>query len=467
MHPPPRTLTVLTALIVVQIPRLAPRAAWTAALGLFGLLLVAPLAAQEDFPGVALGLAYDAISPPGLAIQPFDARFGGQVVAGTVEAIMGRDLNYSNRFAVIDSLPESMGGESVDYALWNRLGAVWLLRGRVEGAGDGYVLVLELHDVAYNRLAHEGRFDIPPREDDDFRMAVHRASDAVVEWAFGEPGMAASRIAFSMLRDGGVREIYVIDSDGENLRRITDHGDIAMSPAWSPDGRYIAYMTYDDGQKLYEHDTATGQSRRLDPGRAGNYLTPSYHPDGETLAFAVQGFDNRSGIFTWNVRRNCCLTSLTEGRFIDLSPVYAPDGTQLVFNSSRLGTATPQVYVMGAGGGNPEVLSPYRYGNGGYYNAPDWAPYGDMIAFHGRIGRSGAYHILVARMGRDRELIRLTSEGNNEDPAWAPDGRHIVFVGERSWGKGLFIVDSATREVRALLRGVDVGEPDWSESLRE
>lgn len=428
-------------------------------------LLVLPSAAQEDFPGVALGLAYDAISPPGLAIQPFEGRFGGQEVAGSIASIIGRDLTYSDRFAVVDSLPESMGGETVDYQLWNRLGAIWLLRGRVEGTGDGFSLVLELHDVAYNRLAHEGRFDIPQRDADGFRMAVHRASDAVVEWAFGEPGMAASRITFSMLRDDNIREIYVVDSDGENLERVTNRQDISMSPAWSPDGRYIAFMSYADGQRIFELDRATGQTRQLDPGRAGNYLTPTYHPDGETLAFAVQGFDNRSGIFTWNVRRDCCMASLTEGRFFDLSPVYSPEGGELVFNSSRLGSASPQIYTMSASGGNPEVLSPYRYGNGGYFNAPDWSPYGDLVAFHGRIGRSGAYHILVARMGQSRELIRLTSEGNNEDPAWAPDGRHIVFVGERSWGKGLFVVDSATRAVRAILRGVDVGEPDWSPSL--
>lgn len=428
-------------------------------------LLAPPATAQEDFPGVALGLAYDAISPPGLAIQPFQGRFGGQEAAGAIAAIVGRDLTYSDRFAVVDSLPESLASETVDYALWGRFGAIWLLRGRVEGTGDGYSLFLELHDVAYNRLAHEGRFDIPSRNDDGFRMAVHRASDAVVEWAFGEPGMAASRITFSMARDDGVREIYVVDSDGENLERVTNHNDLAVSPAFSPDGRYIAYQAWPDVQGIFEVDLATGESRRIQPGREGGLITPTYHPDGETLAFSVLGMNNRSGLFTYNVRRNCCLASLTEGRFNDLSPVYSPDGGELVFNSNRLGSGSPQIYTMGAGGGNPQVLSPYRYGNGGYYNAPDWSPYGDLVAFHGRVGRSGPFHILVARMGENRRLIALTSEGNNEDPAWAPDGRHIVFVGERSWGKGLFVVDSGTRAVRAILRGVDVGEPDWSPSL--
>ncbi len=428
--------------------------------------LAAPALAQDQLPGVSLGLAYDAIAAPGLAIQPFEGRFGGQGAAGSVEAIVGRDLTNSDRFKVVDSLPASMGGGTVDYALWDRLGAVYLLRGRVEGTGDGFVLILELHDVAYTRLANEGRFTLPRPDAPGFRMAVHRASDAVVEWAFGEPGMAASRIAFSMMRDDGFKEIYVVDSDGENLRRLSHNQDIAVSPAWSPDASRIAYMSYADGQRLFEIDMASGQVRMLTPGREGNYLTPSYHPDGETLIFAVQGINHRSGLFTYNVRRDCCMTSLTEGRFIDVSPAYSPDGRWLVFNSSRLGSATPQIYVMPARGGDAEILSPYQYGSGGYYTAPDWSPYGNLVAFHGRVGRSGRYHILVARMGEQAgmadRLTQLTSVGNNEDPSWAPDGRHIVFVGERDWGKGLFVVDSATGALRPILRGVDVGEPAWS-----
>ncbi|MBT8402880.1 MAG: PD40 domain-containing protein, partial [Gemmatimonadetes bacterium] len=248
--------------------------------------------------------------------------------------------------------------------------------------------------------------------------------------------------------------------------RITNHQDIAVSPAWSPDGSRLAYMTYAPLQRVFEANLAGGEPRMIDPGREGNYLTPSYHPDGQQLIFAVQGINNRSGLFTWDVRRNCCMASLTEGRFFDVSPVYSPDGGRVVFNSSRLGSATPQIYVMDADGGDPTILSPYEYGAAGYYNAPDWSPYGDLVAFHGRVGRSGAYHILVARMGERGRLTRLTSEGNNEDPAWAPDGRHIVFVGERNWGKGLFVVDSATGAIRPILRGVDVGEPDWSPSVR-
>jgi TolB protein len=429
------------------------------------------LAAQEPetLPGVRLGLAYESAFVPSLAIQPFTGRLGGGSAAGQVEAIMGRDLRYSNRFQVLDSLPAEMGGEAVDYALWDRLGAVWLLTGQLEGSGNGFVLVLRLHDVVYRQLRQEGRFDVPEPRQADFRMAVHRASDAIVEWAFGEPGMAASRIAFSMRREGSAgKEIYVVDSDGENLQRLTNRGSIALSPSWSPDGRRLLFQSYDDEDtgmaRIYELDLATRRTSMLTPLRDGNYISPSYLPDGETVAFSVLG-GTRTGLFTYNLRRDCCLTNLTEGRWDDLNPTYAADGRTLAFNSNRLGVGVPQIYTMSAAGGRAELLSPFEYGDGGYFSAPDWSPRGNLVAFHGRVGKSGRYHVLVARMGEGRRLLQLTSEGNNEDPSWAPDGRHLVFQGERSRAQGLFIVDTATGRTRLLVRGVGTGTPDWSPSL--
>jgi TolB protein len=277
--------------------------------------------------------------------------------------------------------------------------------------------------------------------------------------------MAASRIAFSQRREDGTKEIYVVDSDGENLRRVTDHGDIVASPTWSPDGRRLAYMVYDPLQTIVELDLDSGDVTRLEPGRSGNYLTPAYHPDGETVAFSVQGGNNRSGLFTWNARRQCCLTSLTEGRWADYSPTFSPDGRWVAFNSTRLGTQIPQIYVMPASGGDPRLLSPYAYDSGGFYTAPDWAPFGDRVAFNGRLNRMGRYHILVARMGDERRIQQVTREGNNEAPSWAPDGRHLVFAGERSWGRGLFVVDTQTARIRVIRRGVEVSDPDWSPAL--
>jgi len=425
-------------------------------------------AQEREFPGVELGLVYENGFAPAIAIRPFTGRFGGAAAAAQVEAIIARDLRYSDRYSVMDSIPPALaGGDGIDYTLWDRLGAVWLLNGSVEGSGGGgYVVDLQLHDIVYTQVTDRGRFEVPRPDDPGFRMAVHRISDAVVQWTFGEPGMAASRIAFPMTRDDGqTKELYIIDADGENLQRVTNHRDLILSPAWSPDGSRIAFTSYKDGPALiYERNLATGDEHALNIIRDGMLLTPAYHPNGDVLAFNIQG-GSRSGLFTYDVRRNCCLTNITEGRRIDISPSYSPDGRRLAFNSNRYGDAVPQIFVMSSNGGDAELISPYRYGQQGYYTSPDWSPQGDLVAFHGRIERSGLYQILVARMGERGRLLQLTSEGNNEDPSWAPDGRHLVFRGDRSWGRGLFIVDTGTGAIRVLVSGMDVSVPDWSPAL--
>jgi TolB protein len=300
-------------------------------------------------------------------------------------------------------------------------------------------------------------------------MAVHRVSDQIVVWITGEPGMAASRIAFSIRstdREGrSIQEIYTVDSDGENLQRVTSYGDLTLGPAWSPDGRKLAFTSYKNGTpRLYELDLVTRQDRELPIQRSGDVFSPAYHPDGERLAFAVAG-RGQSGIFSLDVSQDCCLVHMSGGRYNDLSPTFSPDGRQMAFNSNRLGTATPQIYVMPTSGGDAELISPYQYGQGGYYTSPDWSPTADRVAFHGRI-RRGRYQILVAEVAdRGRRLRQLTWEGNNEDPSWAPDGRHLVFVGERSWGYGLFVVDGASGKIRPLVTGRNVRIPEWSGAL--
>ena len=427
----------------------------------------------DSIPGVTLGLLYEAEFQPALAIQPFSGRLGGESAAFEVQGIMAGDLRNSDRFQIIDSLPRTLVGERVDYQLWDQLGAVWLLSGVLEGAGDGFVLVLELHDIVYGEVHSRGRFPVPDDLSDDFRMAVHVASDAIIEWIYQDPGMAASRIAFSRRLGDGSQELYLIDSDGENFRRLTDFGDLTVSPSWSPDGTRIAYTSWKSSgssetsglPRIYELNLETGEERSLPANREGDYFTPTYSPNGRDLTFAVTG-GNRSGIFRYDWERNCCLTHLSGGRWDDISPTYSPDGQWVAFNSNRLGTRYPQIYVMSAEGGEADLLSPYLHGQEGYYTSPDWSPVADHVAFHGRVSRRGSYQILVSDVSdQGRRLRQLTWEGNNEDPSWAPDGRHLVFVGRRDWGTGLMIVDTATGTYRMLLQGFEVRVPDWSPSL--
>ncbi len=447
------SLLVLVAVVLPAVPAVTPTSAQQV---------------EDSIPGVTLGLLYETGYQPALAVQPFTGRLGGEALASRVEAIMARDLRYSDRFEIMDSLPESLVGDEIDYQLWDQLGAVWLLSGALEGAGEGFVLVIELHDVVYGEVRQRGRFPVPDDMSDDFRMAVHVASDAIVEWIFDEPGMAASRIAFSQRGEDGNQEIFIIDSDGENFRQVTSYGDLTVSPTWSPDGGRIAFTSWKDIglPRIYELNLESGEERALEPNRVGDHFTPTYTPNGRELAFAVTG-GNRSGIFRYDLERDCCLTHVSGGRWDDISPTFSPDGLRMAFNSNRLGTDHPQIYVMPAAGGEADLISPYLHGQEGYYTSPEWAPMGDYVAFHGRVSRRGWYQILVAEVAdQGRRLRQLTWEGNNEDPSWAPDGRHLVFVGRRDWGTGLMVVDTATGKYRMLLRGFEVRVPDWSPSLR-
>lgn len=444
---------------------------WLLALCVVGFPWVASAAAAQDVEqvgGVKIGIVYDpASAEKSIAIQPFEVRMGSEAVGGSVEAIVSRDLRYSDRFSILDSLPQSLAGQGIEYGIWLELGADYLVTGRVEQVGEAYELAVAVHDVVYGTLMNEGRFAVPNPDDEQFRMAVHIASDAVVQWVTGEPGMAASRIMFA--RNGEAKELWVVDSDGENLRRLTRFGSVTLSPAWSPDGRRVMYTSYKDYHepRLFEMNLETGSERALNPGIAGLISTPTYHPNGSEIAFSVIG-GTSPGVYRYDLGQGCCLQRLSgNSRYDDISPTFAPDGRRMAFMSNRLaGTASPQIHVMSASGGDPDLVSPFDYQTGGYYTSPDWSPVGDRLVFHGRIAR-GRYHILVAEVSeRGQRLVQLTQEGNNEDPSWAPDGRHIVFVGERRRGYGLMVVDALTGATRTLVSGIRGNVPAWSPSLQ-
>jgi hypothetical protein len=146
-----------------------------------------------------------------------------------------------------------VGGGGGDCRLGDQLGAVWLVTGGVGGSGDGFVLLVELHDVVYGDLRQEARFPLPRPEEEGFRMAVHRASDEIVRWVTGEPGMAASRIAFSVAGENNDQDLYLIDSDGENPADgdpvpVPDESDLArvfQDIVASPDASVYRYRGND------------------------------------------------------------------------------------------------------------------------------------------------------------------------------------------------------------------------------
>ena len=437
--------------------------------------LPAGLSAQEpegQIPGVALTLLYENLYIPPLAILPFRTTGDSPETGALVHGIVARDLDYSDRFRIVDSLPALWSDQQgVQYAFWDQYGVDWLLTGTVERVAGARYLSVELHDIVTAAQRARGRFPLPSPDDPGFRMAVHRVSDEIVMWATGEQGMAATQVAFSMpaLGDPDSKEIYLVDSDGANRTRVTWDADLAISPAWSPDGSRIAYTSYKTGvPKIYEMELATGTERRIGPGGSGQQHFPAYHPHGGEIAFTLMDREG-NGLLSYNIRDACCLRMLASGRSSNIQPAYSHDGRKLAFVSLRLGSATPQVYTMPSEGGTPELLSPFRYGRGGFFADPDWSPNSNQVAFAGGIVNRrtlGHYQIFIADLDQgDNRLIQLTREGNNEDPSWAPDGRHLVFRGVRSNGMGVYVVDAATGRTRVLVVNVDAEDIDWSPSL--
>ncbi len=419
-------------------------------------------AAQEDRPGdVRVGLTYRPGYLPALALPPAEASSEGLApVAARVDSILRTDLHFSDRFDIVELSDTLEGSSGVRYGLWNELGAVWLVTAHLSGTPSSPLLRVALHDVVYGRLSDVRAFSLPTPSEHGFRMAVHRASDQVVEWATGEPGMAASRIAFRRKRADGTADVWVVDSDGHGLRRVTSDSTIVYSPAFSPDGGELLYVSYREGAPaVYRKDLSTGSLSTVS-AVSGVNITPAWAPDGGH-AYVARSTAGGTEIFRLGLDPVCCAERITSTNSGDaLNPSLSPDGSRLAFEATPLGEQ--QVYVMRASGGNPTLISRYVYGERGSAAGPDWSPTGDRIAYQTWV--DGRFQIATVNPdGSDRRIV--TSEGSNEEPSWAPDGRHLVFRSTREGYHALWVYDTVTGSIRRLVANHVDQTPDWSPSL--
>lgn len=423
--------------------------------------------------GVRIGIVYRPGVRPGLVMLPRRA-----AAPDSVRTILLRDLDYSDRFELItlpggDSIRIAGGGAArapvaggtgggsragqasgLNYPLYQALGADFALD--VALAGD--TAAVTLHDVAAGGVRRALQARLPPVGDPQFRQAVHRLADQVVQAALGAPGIAATRVLF--VKDG---KAYQIDQDGAHLKLVSSSDRQAMSPTWAPDGRRLAYMEFAAGRgQLFVQDMATGERRAVATTGQALDFTPAFAPDGRTLAFS-RATEDGTDIYTVNIKDNCCLQRLTVGRFSDnLSPTYSPDGQRIAFVSTRAGL--PQIYVMAADGTDQQLFAPFDYGVTGSSNAPEWSPDGLSVAFHRDV--AGTLQVFVLDV-RTRTVRQLTSVGRNEDPTWAPDSRHLAFVSDRSGDRQLWIIDLDTGRIRPLLQQSGARLPAWSPRLPE
>ncbi len=423
--------------------------------------LAAPPAVAGQEPGdVRIGITYTPGYLPGLVLTPVDASGDLSDVAARAEEILRRDLDFSDRFEMIP-VPDELGtGTAVNYGLWNQLGAVWLVTGQVSGSAAAPVVRVSLHDVVFGELKEVRAFTLPAPGSSGFRMAVHRVADEIVRWATGQPGIAASRIAFRRRAADGASDIWMVDSDGENLRRLTSDSSIVYSPALDPSGDHLLYVSYVSGVPVvYEKNLRTGAVRTISAEQGLN-ITPVYSPDGSRILYG-RTIGDHTELFELQRQPLCCGRRVTYTNVGEtLNADYSPDGRRIAITSSPLGL--PQIYVLPLDSKEPSIVSRYVYGERGYATSPDWSPTGDRIAYQAWIDNTFQV-VTVDPDGSDRRV--LTSRGSNEDPSWAPDGRHLVFASTGRDGQGLIVLDTVSGRVRWLTRGHADQLPHWSGPL--
>ncbi len=291
------------------------------------------------------------------------------------------------------------------------------------------------------------------------RLAVHGVSDELERWITGTRGSAQTRIVFI---DRG--KLKIIDSDGANIRTLPTVG-AALSPSWHPSGHSIVYVDADDvGTRIAQFDLRTNKSEMLRSSPKGMNISPVYTRDGKSIVWA-SGSEGPAELLLASANGGDSTVKRFVGRtgFETTSPTFSPDGKQVAFISPR--PLTPQVYVMNVDGTRLRLLTPVVAGKRSYRTSPDWSPNGEEVAYMQQMGDFQIWTINV----RDRVMKQLTTEGENEDPSWAPDGRHLSITtrrGEIGGDRNIWVLDTRTGRMRQLTTTNDARLSDWSPILK-
>jgi TolB protein len=401
--------------------------------------------------GLTIEITQGAEGALPIAVVPF-----GGSAPEDVAAIVASDLKRSGRFKPLptsDMLARPHSKAEVDFRDWRALKQESLVVGQVNQTGSGYQIQFELLDVFRGESLAGYQFNTSAR---DVRPTAHHIADLIYEALTGERGAFATRIAYiTGLRSADGKErvaLQVADSDGFNPQTIFSSNEPVLSPAWSPHGRRLAYVSFENRKPaIYVQDVYSGQRERI-ADFSGINGAPAWSPDGRSLAITLSK-DGNPDIFVMDVGSRG-LRAITRHPSIDTEPAWSPDGQHLVFTSDRGGS--PQIYRVSAAGGEPQ-----RVTFDGKYNArASYSADGKRLTMVTRDG--GEFRIGVLDVAS--KAFRTVSEGNlDESPSFAPNGSMIIYAA-RAQGRGVLYAVSAdgrTRQRLALDIG-DVREPVWS-----
>jgi len=437
------------------------------------------LLAGLALPVVAFGAAkpQEPAAPPGSGIAQI--RIGGVPVrfaipdcvprsgdeasreaCRTITQVLRSDLRFefpSSQFvpeSLLTAIP-AMNPDAPNFKDWESIGAGVLVITRTAVTGGEMNVDVKVHFVTSGQsmLAkrYSGKVDNP-------RVFAHQASDDIMTLTQYR-GVARTKIAFVSDRDATKekrsKELYIMDYDGWNPRRVTVNGSLNILPAWSPDGRSLAYVSYRQGSPdVFQASIYEGKSANITAGKGAQAFAPSYSPDGKRIAYA----SNRAGnmdVWVSNVDGSGA-RKVTASSASDTAPCWSPTGQEIGFTSNRGGT--PQIYVMDA-----EGLNVRRLTNVGNYNdGCAWNPSKEFpeVAYTSRLEGGFEVAVLDIASGQVRQVTQ--GRGTCEYPSWAPNGRHLAFGCNRGGSWQITVSNRDGSEVQTLAAGPGNNVyPDW------
>ncbi len=402
---------------------------------------VAPAMAQFRVEVTGVGLTQLPI-----AIAPFR---GDAQAPQKIAAIVQADLERSGQFRSIDASGAALDESSrPDVAMWRQKSADSLVTGSITRTADGrYDVRFRLWDVVRGQDLGGQSFVVTQG---DLRLVAHRIADFIYEKLTGERGVFSTRITY-VTKTGSRYSLWVADADGENAQSALSSPEPIISPAWSPSGGQIAYVSFESRKPVvYVHDVATGR-RRLIANFRGSNSAPAWAPDGRTLAVTLSR-DGGSQLYTIDAnggepRR------LMQSSGIDTEPVFSSDGRTIYFVSDRGGA--PQIYRVPVGGGSAERVT----FSGNYNISPSISPDGKWLAFISRVGGAFKLHVMDLASGAVNAITDTTAD---ENPSFAPNSRLLVYATQQQ-GREALMTTTLDGKIKARLAGQagDIREPDW------
>ena len=374
----------------------------------------------------------------------------------SVGDVIAADLQRSGYFKTLAeeqmlTRPSTM--TEVDFRDWRALRQDNLVIGRIEPNGpDGYKVRFQLFDVYQGEQLIGYSFSTTAK---DLRAIAHHIADLIYETLTGTKGAFATRIAY-VISEGSAKapriSLRIADSDGYNAQTIVSSKEPLMSPAWSPDGRKLAYVSFENGRpSIWIQEVFTGKREKLTSFKGINGA-PAWSPDGHYLAMVLSK-DGNPDIYIMDLARHK-LRRVVRHWAIETEPSWSPDGKKLLFTSDRGGS--PQIYEVSVTGGDVKRLT---FEN--KYNArASYAPDGKSITLITRVGSQ--YRIGVLDLGSGSITV-LTDGRLDESPSFAPNGSMIIYA-TRYKGKGVLAAVSTDGRVkqRLALQSGDVRDPVWS-----